>query len=143
MASFSATTKSDFGPVILDPRSRAERVGGNSRKSATPRQLEVLACIAGRGSPPPTLRELARRFGVAHGTVSSIEEALVHKGLLERDRYRSRGIKLTKAGLAALRIPQPATPGTFVQIWRCGHCGTARAGQGDCPECTTREAGAT
>lgn len=150
MAPFSATIESEPPPDHTGPAFPAERAGGNSPKPgsrhdkpATPRQLALLVRVSNfvrEHGFPPTMIELAAECGLTGNAIRDQLEALGRRGLVQRDTARSRGLRITPRGAAWLG-DQP-TPGTFVKLWRCADCGTARAGQGDCPECE-REAGQT
>ena len=79
-------------------------------KELSPKQKETLEflreCLEEAGRPP-TLTEIARRFGVFVSTVQDHIEALQAKGFIHREKGRPRWITLTaKAGLAkSLSLP--------------------------------------
>lgn len=80
----------------------------------TARQLDVLcalgASIKTRGYAP-TMRELGDLLSiVSTNCVHGHLQALTRLGLIERDRYTSRGLRITAAGHALLnpqRAPKP------------------------------------
>lgn len=72
----------------------------------TNRQREVLAAIDDflrREGMPPTLRELGDALGIrSNNGVWDHLRLLARKGLVERVPLRSRGLRLTEAGGAAI-----------------------------------------
>ncbi|HNG45087.1 MAG TPA: MarR family transcriptional regulator, partial [Elusimicrobiota bacterium] len=56
---------------------------------------------------PPTVREIARRFDVAIGTVQGHLKALDRKGVVRRMRDRARGLALAvkRDWTGSLRLP--------------------------------------
>jgi len=80
----------------------------------TPRRKEALWCvrenIALRGYAP-TLDELAARMCIGRVSAWELVQRLIADGLMTADKYKSRTLRLTDAGHAALR---PIT---------CPHCG--------------------
>lgn len=96
----------------------------------TPRQLEVLECIAGyirEHRYPPTLRELADLIGTGHRGAHERLRALHRKGLVEIAEFLSRGIVITAAGwelVGGSPFPQPTGRGThgLVKPVRCQSC---------------------
>lgn len=74
----------------------------------TPAQRRVLDYIAHQAREvgvPPTVREIARRFGVSIGAVQDHLAALVRKGALRRLKDRARGLALAARAEAAARLP--------------------------------------
>lgn len=72
----------------------------------TDRQLQVLEFIAdhvlARGYPP-SIREIGLRFAISSTNgVNDHLDALVEKGVLERDALTSRGLRITETGHAVL-----------------------------------------
>jgi repressor LexA len=79
----------------------------------TPRQREVLAFLEERrreGAPPPSVREVARRFGFrSPGSAMDHVRALRRKGFLPPSRRRARAL-LPLSPLAPLRRPVADIP---------------------------------
>lgn len=76
----------------------------------TPPQRKIFEFIAHQVREvgvPPTVREIARRFEVAIGTVQGHLEALDRKGAIRRMRDRARGLALAVHGEGAggIRLP--------------------------------------
>lgn len=74
----------------------------------SPKQAEILEFIEGylaQDGRPPTLRDIAHHFGYgAVGTVQDHVRALIHKGYLQKEAGRARGLRLAhRAG--ALDVP--------------------------------------
>lgn len=69
-------------------------------KGLTARQREVLAYLHGQilhGGYPPTLRELADKFGVTRSAALGYLTALERKGYIRRERRVARGIRLVQS----------------------------------------------
>ena len=75
---------------------------------ATPRQLQILDFIAGRlaqGEGSPSLGEIAGAFAIHVNAARKHVQALENKGLLERLRGRSRGLRLPGTSAAGASLP--------------------------------------
>jgi len=69
-------------------------------RTLTPRQLEILIAIRDgrrRDGYSPTLQELASQFGVSKVTVFEHVNALIKKGMLRRQSYKTRSLEVTQA----------------------------------------------
>ncbi|HID89903.1 MAG TPA: repressor LexA [Anaerolineales bacterium] len=79
----------------------------------TERQRQILRYIYEFGQEwgfPPSIREIGSAVGTPHPSVISHNlKRLEEAGLIEREPRRSRGIRLTRAGLAFLSIPTERT----------------------------------
>lgn len=79
----------------------------------TERQQQILRYIYEFGREwgfPPSIREIGAAVGTPHPSVISHNlKRLEEAGLIEREPRRSRGIRLTKAGLAFLSTAQVGT----------------------------------
>lgn len=69
----------------------------------TERQREIARMIEQAGERAPSQREIAARLGISHPTVHEHIEAMIRRGILERDSGRARAIWLTPAGHRAIR----------------------------------------
>lgn len=79
-------------------------------KALTPKQQRIhdfiVHCIEQRGWHP-TLREIGKHVGISLGTVQDHIAALEAKGVLKRDRNRSRGLRVVGMPTASMekRLP--------------------------------------
>jgi DNA-binding GntR family transcriptional regulator len=55
-----------------------------------------------RNGMPPSVREIAERFGVAHGTAQNALRRMMDEGLLRRPPGVARGIQISEAGMKML-----------------------------------------
>jgi len=103
--------------------SREHCTDGRSVKRPTARQLEVLSTIADHVltfGAPPSFRELGRALGFTSTNAGSDHLLrLERRGLLVRDRLKSRAYKITDAGWLALNRTAK-DPGPIVSI--TGYC---------------------
>lgn len=80
----------------------------------TPRQYEVLRCVAGLDEPSQTI--LVEKTGIDRSTLADIVRRLVERGLLARQRTRQDArmyaVNLTDAGRQALGEAEPAVRAT-------------------------------
>lgn len=77
--------------------------------NATPKQIRILAAIRDfqlQNGYCPTMQEIADRLDISKVTVFEHIEALVRKGLLERDRYRARSLQLSEG----VKLPDENKP---------------------------------
>lgn len=71
----------------------------------TPRQLQVLREIAKPRHRPATFKQIAAALGIStRQGFTSIVTALTRRGLVERDLYIPRSLRVTPAGVIRLRI---------------------------------------
>lgn len=77
----------------------------------TPRQFAVLKAVA--DSKEPSQSDLVSRTGIDRSTLADIVRRLVEQGVLGRQRARHDArayvVRLTSAGLAALKRAEPAS----------------------------------
>ena len=72
------------------------------------RVYEYLLDFTAENTFQPSIREIGKRFRIkSTKTVSDILQALAHKGYIERDASRSRGVRLLGFGGAARSTPVP------------------------------------
>ncbi len=64
--------------------------------------LAALAALTARDGWPPTVRELAAELGTTAGRTLAALQALEALGHVERQAGRSRAVRVTAAGRAAL-----------------------------------------
>ena len=65
-------------------------------------ETEVIAYIVEyreENGMPPSVREIAERFGVAHGTAGNVLQRLFDEGLLRRSPGVARGLTISEAGM--------------------------------------------
>jgi len=66
----------------------------------TPRQIKALKALNALSAP--TMEEWARKMGVSYSTITHYRRALQDRKLITKDPGRSRSLRLTEAGLAAI-----------------------------------------